>query len=427
MFLLSTLLLNALGAFAYPVTYTSCGIDHSVAGSPQRVVTMNQGATELMFALGLASKMAGTAYLDDYIWPKYATEYAKIPVLASGYPNETEIMAVNPDFIVGSYNSAFREVYETDPKVKGIFSTATVGRACTGVYTGVKTTCRPDLHSVGIGTFLFADACEDKNLRPRSVTETTVYQEMRALGRIFSVDVEPLIKDMRNDFDTASSMVTTALSGSSSTQLKAVWLDCVGRCCKDAKGNPDPTQVFVGAGSGAPGMLMAESGMTNAFANKDGNWACVNVTDVVAANPDVFVIVDASWDTALSKLTWLYNHSAFCSMDAMKGARHIQIPFSATTLSPRNGPAARDVAIAALHVRTGSSTTVKESGVSSFDANIFKQHTQNLKCTLEWDKVKYDKNILTDGPPETNAGQQQSKSSILLHVIALLTFYMLSA
>merc|ERR1719261_2424131 len=115
----------AIAADAYPVSYSSCGVNHAVSKTPQRIVTMNQGATEFMFALGLADKMVGTAYLDDYIWPKYATEYASIPVLASGYPNETTIMSVNPDFIVAGFNSAFREVYSEG--AKGIFSSATVG------------------------------------------------------------------------------------------------------------------------------------------------------------------------------------------------------------------------------------------------------------------------------------------------------------
>merc|ERR1719223_2560065 len=92
---------------AYPVSYTSCGVNHDVSKAPERIVTMNQGATEFMFALGLADKMVGTAYLDDYIWPKYALAYAKIPVLSSSYPNETTIMGTSPDFIVGSYASAF--------------------------------------------------------------------------------------------------------------------------------------------------------------------------------------------------------------------------------------------------------------------------------------------------------------------------------
>jgi len=430
MLFFSALLLTVCGALAYPETYTSCGVDHTVSASPTKIVTMNQGATEFMLALGLANQMAGTAYLDDAIWPQYATQYAQIPVLSSGYPTESEIMAVNPDFIVASYNSAFREVYETTPKVKGIFSAATIGGPCTGVYgNDVKTTCRPDLHSKNIGTFLMVDACEDTSLRPDTVTEAILYTEMRTMGRIFNkgAHVETLITDMKADFAYARSQVSTSMS-SANGQLKAVWLDCVGRCCKDANGDPDPTQVFVGGGAGAPGMIMTEAGMVNAFKDKDANWVCVSITEVVAANPDVMIIVDASWDTALSKLEYLYNHSSFCDLDVMKGARHIHIPFSATTLSPRSGPACKDLAIAALHVRTGATTPVGESGVSSFDAQVFKQTTKNLKCTLEYDKIMYETTVLTDGlPQDVTSGLPQSKNSILPCVLAYLVFICFSA
>jgi iron complex transport system substrate-binding protein len=140
--------------YAVKSRYTSCGVTHTLSKVPERIVTMNQGATEFMLALGLADRMAGTAYLDDAIWPKYASAYAKIPVLASSYPDETKIMSVSPDFIVASYQSAFRQVYDG---TKGIFSTATVG-PCVGTgaeWAGAKTTCRPQLHAKGIGTFLF--------------------------------------------------------------------------------------------------------------------------------------------------------------------------------------------------------------------------------------------------------------------------------
>jgi iron complex transport system substrate-binding protein len=378
---------------------------------PCRIVTLNQGATEFMFALGLADKMVGTAYLDDYIWPQYATAFAKIPVLASGYPNETTIMSVNPDFLVASYNSAFRQVYSTAKGMKGIFSNATGIAPCAGPgseYPGVKTTCRPQLHAKGIGTYLFHDYCEDTSLRPSSVTEETVYSEMRILGNVFKVDVEPLITDMKADFDSAAAMVSTSMHGS---KLKAVWLDCL-TCCTVEKDKE--AQLFVGGGLGSPNMLMNEAGLDNAFANKAGNWVCVNESDIIAAAPDVMIIIDASWDPALDKITWLYNHSGFCDTDVVKGARFVQVPFSASTLSPRNGPAALDLAIASLHVRTGSSTAVRESGVSSFNPASFQQHTKGLKCTTDQQKVKYDIITTTTTATTTTAAVTAAQSETVV-------------
>jgi len=379
-----------LGAFAsasgFPVTVTNCGVENTLTDAPTRAITMNQGATEFLLAMGLEGSMVGTAYIDDMIWPKYATAYASIPVLSSGYPNESHISSLNPDFIVASYSSAFRAQYTSNGKVRGIFND-TLG-PCTGVgseWGESWTTCRPQLHAAGIDTYLFEDACEDKSLRPTVVTEETVYAEMRTLGSIFAVDVEPLVTDMKADFDQAAGLVSAGMSGS---QLKTVWLDCVGRCCPTEDGQEE--QVFVGGGSGAPHMLMQEAGLKNVFSDRPGSWVCVNVSDVVASNPDVLVVVDAAWDTAIDKIKWLYDDAEFCKLEVLRAARFVSIPFSATTLSPRNGPAALDLAVAALHVRTGSHTATQESGVSSFSPFFLQMQTACQRCPLMMQYVVYD-------------------------------------
>merc|ERR1740138_1034312 len=86
-----------------------------------------------MLAMGLAGSMVGTAYIDDAIWPQYSAAYNNIPVLSSSYPTEAEIEAVNPDFIVASYSSAFRHVYtrSSNGRVSGIFNGSLAG-PCTG-------------------------------------------------------------------------------------------------------------------------------------------------------------------------------------------------------------------------------------------------------------------------------------------------------
>ena len=213
-------------AAAFPVTVTNCGVSNTITSAPSRVITMNQGATEFLLAMGLEDSMVGTAYLDDEIWPQYAAAYSQIQVLSSGYPNETHIMASSPDFMVASYSSAFRHNYTSGGRVRGIFSAETVG-PCEGPgseWGSGPNTCRPQLHAAGVGTYLFEDACENRSLRPTTVSEDTVYDELRELGRIFNKDVEPLVTEMKADFDQAATMVSSGLAGA---QMKTVWLDCI--------------------------------------------------------------------------------------------------------------------------------------------------------------------------------------------------------
>jgi iron complex transport system substrate-binding protein len=49
---------KATGSF--PVTVTTCEFAVEVKSAPQRIVTMNQGATEVALALGMGKRMAGT-------------------------------------------------------------------------------------------------------------------------------------------------------------------------------------------------------------------------------------------------------------------------------------------------------------------------------------------------------------------------------
>ncbi|WP_278258006.1 hypothetical protein [Nocardioides convexus] len=70
-------------------------------------MTMNQGATEVMLALGLQDRMAGTAYLDDSVPAKWRAAYDGVEVLSKEYPDHETLLAARADFVYGSYSSAF--------------------------------------------------------------------------------------------------------------------------------------------------------------------------------------------------------------------------------------------------------------------------------------------------------------------------------
>ena len=397
------LALSLLVPSSYPVSYTNCGVTNTLTSSPQRVVTMTQGATEFMLAMGLQDKMVGTAYLDDAIWPRYAAAYNNIPVLASGYPTEAQIMGTNADFILGSFRSAFRERTWAGTRYRGIFSNQTVA-PCDGENsdffpagsnsTMSYSTCRPQLHANGIGTWLDSTSCEDSALRPTGgASEETVYAAVRQIGSIFNVPAvaEMVVSEIRNDFQIAENTVRSL-----SRNITAVWLDCIG-CCRDANGDRTNELLFIGAGSGAPNLIMQEAGMTNAFGHIDASWSCVSVSDIIAAAPDVMVVVDASWDPAITKIDFMHNHSGFCDARFVQRADYITIPFSASTLGPRNGAAALDMVNAAIHVTTGATTMNFESGVTFFDPAVLEARTAGMMCPIT--STAYDASSTTAASP----------------------------
>lgn len=82
--------------FGRPGVLDNCGEKVTVDTPPQRLVTLNQGATEVALALGLADRMAGTAYLDDAVASQYQQAYDSIPVLAKEYPSKEQFLAATP-------------------------------------------------------------------------------------------------------------------------------------------------------------------------------------------------------------------------------------------------------------------------------------------------------------------------------------------
>ena len=78
-----------------------------------------------------------------------------------------------------------------------------------------------------------------------------------------------------------------------------------------------------------------------------------------------------------------------CSAPVVENAEYITIPFSASTLGPRNGAAALDLVSAAIHVTTGATTTNFQSGVAFFDPDVLVDRTANLLCPLALSDMSY--------------------------------------
>ena len=409
----------------YPYTHTNCGIEQTITDTPQKVITMNQGATEFMLAMGLQNNIAGVDATDvsevDPIWPRYKEAYETIPKIPKlpdtegSYPTDEQMInQYKADFIFASWRSAFREYEpprqnaEDTDKSKGVWSNKTGIGPCDGensdwwTAAGVNSTynetnlhgystCRSQLHAKGINTWLEPVSCEDPELRKPGTPET-VYEAIMTLGSIFNVPTvaKKLIDDMKNDFKLAEE----TLKKSAGYSLTAVWLDCV-TCCANKTVYPGEW-VFVGSGGGAPQLIMQESGLTNVFADRENSWACVKLEEIVASDPDVMIVVDASFDPAMGKIDFMHNHSLFCNTRFVRNADYIRVPFSASTLGPRNGAAALDIVAAALHVITGSMELTAQSGVDFFDPEMLATRTAKLACPVDPSKVRYMKTSYTN-------------------------------
>ena len=279
---------TAAATAAAPATIANCGTEVAVGAPPTRAVTMNQGATEVMLALGLQDRMIGTAYIDDTVAPAFAAAYASVPVLATEYPSREVLLAKQPDLVYASYSSAF------DAEAAG---------------------SRASLGALGIRSYVSPFGCADAAQRPARVSLDGVFGEIADIGRLFGVSdrADALIADQR-------AVLAKATAGTPpGTGLRVLWWDS------------ETKAPFVGTCCGGPAMIMDAVGARNVFGDVKGSWANVSWEGAVAADPDVVVLVDAAWDTAAAKLAYATRSRALRNLRAFREHRVVELPFSDTT------------------------------------------------------------------------------------------------
>ena len=273
-------------ADGYPVEARSCGFTSTITAPPERAVTMNQGATEVMLALDLSDRMAGTAYLDDAVPDKWADAYDDVKVLAEEYPDTETLLAAKPDFVYASYASAF-------------------GAGAAG--------SRSELAELGIGSFLSLFGCGESG-PGAEVSFASVWNEVEIVADVFGVPerADALEREQQGELDRLAAERPGA-------GLDVFWFD-----------SGDKT-ALAGAGEGGPQLILDAVGATNVFADVKGGWADVSWERVVRADPDVIVLADASWSTAADKIAQLERDPVLKDLRAVKAERYVVVPFSEST------------------------------------------------------------------------------------------------
>lgn len=93
----------SLAATRYPLTITNCGQQVTFEKAPARIVSIGQGMTEVLFSLGLADKIAGTAVWVGPVLPQYAEANSKIKRLADNDPSFESVVGQEPDLVTAEF------------------------------------------------------------------------------------------------------------------------------------------------------------------------------------------------------------------------------------------------------------------------------------------------------------------------------------
>lgn len=278
-------------------TLDNCGTPVDLtAAPPEHVVTIKSTSTEMLLALGLGDRIVGTAFQDGPVPARWAAEAAGLPVLTEKVPSQEVVLEAEPDFVYAGWESNF---------------------SADGAGT------RPDLAALGIRTYVSPAACKEAAYQPTHLTFADIDEEIGEIADIFGVDDSTLLAEQH---------ATLASIAKDTRGLSALWF---------SSGSDIP---YVGAGIGAPQLILDTIGVRNIAADVEDTWASYNWESVIAANPDVIVLVDASWSTKEKKIRVLEENPATAQLDAVRNHRYLVVPFAASEAGVRTVDAAADLA-----------------------------------------------------------------------------------
>jgi iron complex transport system substrate-binding protein len=285
-------------ADAYPVTVDNCGFEATVDAAPERVVTIKSSTTEMLLALGLGDRIVGAAFLDGPFPDDLADAGAAVPVLSDRAPGPEAVLTAEPDLVYAGWESNFSAESAGD---------------------------RQALADLGVGSYVSPSACKGVGYQPDPLTFDAVFDEIAEAGRVFGAThaAADLVDEQR---EALADVVPDARG------LTALWY---------SSGSDVP---YVGAGIGAPQMIMDAVGLQNIASEVHDTWTAFAWEEVVAADPDVIVLVDAAWNTADSKIAMLEANPATAQLTAVREHRYLVVPFAATEAGVRNVAAATDLA-----------------------------------------------------------------------------------
>lgn len=277
-------------ASGYPLTIDNCGTEVTFEQAPERVVTIKSSTLELLLALGLEDRIVGAAFTDGPVPEEYVDAAEGIETLSDRVPSQEATLAAEPDLVFAGW--------ESNLTAEGAGDRAT-------------------LEQLGVRTYVAPAACQGEGYRPDPLTFDGVFAGFEQAGEIFGVTdaAADLVAEQRAALDAIEP---------SDAGLTALWY---------SSGDDQP---FVGAGTGAPQMIMEAAGLENVVADVRDSWTSLSWEAVVDADPDVIVLVDAAWNTAESKIAKLEGNPATAAMPAVQQGRYVIVDFPATEAGVRN-------------------------------------------------------------------------------------------
>ncbi|MGO7421876.1 ABC transporter substrate-binding protein, partial [Rhizobium ruizarguesonis] len=289
----------SLAATQYPLTVTNCGQQVTFEKAPSKIVSIGQGMTEVLFSLGLADKIAGTAVWVGPVLPQYAEANSKIKRLADNDPSFESVVGQEPDLVAAEF--------EWHVGAQG-----SVGK-------------REQFKDLGINTYLAPADCVAKvntdggdGVRGELFTMELIYREIVELSEIFDVKErgDALISELKKrEADAVAS-----ISGASGKNLPIVfWFSS-----KEVNGD-----AFIAGKNSAPAYILKTIGAKNVITTEE-EWPLVGWETIAQANPAVIVLATMdrrryAADDPKVKVDFLENDPVTKELDAVKNKHFVMM------------------------------------------------------------------------------------------------------
>jgi iron complex transport system substrate-binding protein len=278
------------GATTYPLTLENCGEEVTFQAAPQRAVTMNQSAAEILIHLGVGDRIIGTGYEIDKVPEEIAAEYDKIPMLsAHGQEIKHEaLLEAQPDFAYSSFASFF---------------------------TPTQSGERDVLHGLGVPTYLTEFDCVYHEAVADASFEL-LFEEYRNVAKIFDVPAagDKLVAEQQ-----------AVIDGGLETAKRIEGTPTVMWFYSTFAGTP-----WAAGPGGIPQHVSELVGVKNIFDDATTKWPEVSWDEVAARNPDVIILADLTrgepGDTAQEKIELLKNDPLTSKLDAVANDRLVIMP-----------------------------------------------------------------------------------------------------
>lgn len=296
----------------FPLTIGNCGATLTLEAPPERVVAVKSSMVELVLALGLGERLVGVAFLDGPVPTQAGPDGAplavpELPILSDRVPAQEVVLQTAPDLVLAGWES---------------------------VLTPSGAGGRDSYAALGIATYVAPVACRSGPDRPDRITFEHVFEQTLQVGRMLGVPerAERLVAEQRAQLATVEP----------TAGLSALWY---------SSGTATP---FVGGGLGGPQMMLETLGLGNIMADLADSWASVSWEAVAVRDPDVIVLVDASWNTVEQKRQLLAGMPVTRNLAAVAGERYLVIDFAASEPGVRSVPALLDLAEQLDRLRQGA-------------------------------------------------------------------------